>query len=44
MDNKQQIQKLKDNAELAQASYEHYDLLANNCGDSIIKLKDIHTS
>lgn len=40
MRNKELINKLKNNAELAWASYGYYDLLANNYGDSIIKLKD----
>ncbi|WP_334085232.1 lipase family protein [Helicobacter typhlonius] len=40
MKNKELINKLKNNAELAWAAYGYYDLLANNYGDSIIKLED----
>lgn len=40
MKNKELINELKNNAELAWAAYGYYDLLANNYGDSIIKLKD----
>ena len=39
MENRKMIKKLRDNAELAQASYGHFDLVTNN-KDSFIKIKD----
>ncbi|EMZ36941.1 hypothetical protein [Helicobacter bilis] len=40
MENKEIIGKLKDNAELAMASYGYYDLITNDTNQSFIVLKD----
>ena len=40
MNNKQQIQKLRDNAELAWAAYGYYDLITNDTNQSFMVLKD----
>lgn len=40
MKNREQIKKLRDNAELAMAAYGYYDLITNNTNQSFIILKD----
>lgn len=40
MSNKQQIQKLRDNAELAWAAYGYYNLITNDTNQSFMVLKD----
>ena len=40
MNNKQQIQKLRDNAELAMAAYGYCDLMTTDVNQAFIVLKD----